>query len=344
MYLLTGDIGGTRARFRILDGRSRHWRIRLERNFPSHHFESFTEAVEYCLSDLSPLERDRIAEAWFAVAGPVHQGTVQFTNLPWKVDEETLAMELRLSDVHLINDLEALAHSIPALGLEQVSRVQEGQAGGDRGLVIAAGTGLGMAGWQVGPKGIQTFPSEGGHSDLAPVTDDDLALFQALRKRHEHVSWERVLSGPGLAELYDYRCNLARRRDIEGGDDENRSASRVTRLADRKNDSVAVEAIEQFTRLLGAFAGNAALHWMATGGVYLAGGVVAHLHSYLSGENFLEAFRAKGRMRALMERMPVSVITEADAGLEGISRLAMRRNHRAPDPEGQKSESLHSHP
>ncbi|MCC5857621.1 MAG: glucokinase [Ectothiorhodospiraceae bacterium] len=328
MHRLVADIGGTRARFRLLEGGGSHWWIRHEASWPSQNFQSLAEAIHCYLAQLSRTERAPIDSAWLAVAGPVRDGAVRFTNLPWKSDAESLRSRFGLPRVHLVNDLEALAHAVPQLQQEQLLPVQHGNAGTGCRLVIASGTGLGVAGWHGSGADIHVLPSEGGHADLAPVTVRQAALLRYLHRELAHVSYERVLSGPGLVTLHAFAVSQAMGGTTIRPEKSDVSPAHILELAEHQ-DPEALTAIELYSELLGSFAGNAALHWAATGGVYLAGGVAIHLHPYILCGPFIRAFADKGRMRPLLEGIPISLITDHQAGLDGITRLATGHDGRS---------------
>lgn len=324
--ILVGDIGGTFSRFRLLEPSNGYSRIRHTATWRSTDFGSLEEAIDCYLKQLSRLERARIQSSWLAVAGPVQGNRVQFTNLPWETDAESLEMALRLPQVHLVNDLEALAHAVPSFRNQDVVNVQgEHSKNTGRGLVIAVGTGLGTATWEQTATGIHTHPSEGGHTDFAPLNELHLRLLRDLQADYEHVSYERLLSGDGLSRIYQHLQDPSE----PGSDDRTaptfRSPEQIMLLADREHNVIAQRALHLFSELLGAFAGNAALHAMATAGVLLAGGLCVRLHPYIVSDHFRNAFCAKGRMRPLLESIPVSVASNPDAGLIGMTQLVQNR-------------------
>ncbi|MGM0632031.1 MAG: ROK family protein [Pseudomonadota bacterium] len=328
VHFLVGDIGGTRVRLRVVEADREGWRIRHEAEWHSHDFDSLETAVLSFLDELSRSERCALQGAWLAVAGPVIDGRVQFTNLPWETDRRVLSSRLALPEVHLVNDLEAMAHIIPALDRRSLVTIQRGRASPGRGLLVSVGTGLGMTTWSGRSCHLDVLPSEGGHSDFAPRTEWQAALSGWMDRRYRHVSYERLASGTGLAALYDFIHEQAGSRPAdEAASDRKRPAEIVRRAG--VGDERACEAIDQFARILGAFCGNAALHAMATGGVYLAGGVIRSIHPYLSEDNFNHPFRDKGRMETLLRRVPVHALTSPEPGLEGITRLAMSRDLRS---------------
>ena len=325
-YLLAADIGGTRARFRVIECSANGWRIRHEITWPSGSFDSLEHALEHCLEQLSRPERAGLAAAWLAVAGPVQNQEVRFTNLPWETSAAALAPRLGLPAVHLVNDLEAIAHGMPSLTPDERIPLQAGVVQHGPGLVISVGTGLGMAAWHEIDGKPLVFPTEAGHIDFAPQGASQDRLLQELRAIHGHVSYEHLLSGSGLVHLYEFTCREAGTRPSPALESAPDPAAVVTRLADRERDPNARTAIDLCGSLLGTFAGNGALQWLATGGVHLCGGVIDRIHPYLEAGAFLYAFRHKGRMRRLMERIPIAVITRREAGLEGITRLAIREH------------------
>ena len=322
MFVLAADIGGTYARFRLLEANQQDRRIHHEADWPSGEFPGLGEAVEHYLSQLSRAERADIAGAWLGVAGPVQNKCVRFTNLPWKAEADTLCAQLRLREVHLVNDLEALAHAIPTLQRHQLLTVQPGKVGTGPRVVIAIGTGLGVAALVSTSAGQYSFASEGGHVDFAPCNETHLELLHHLRARFEHVSYERVLSGNGLTSLYQFQClQRGRPADVPAAA---LSPAQIVEAAENGADTEALAAIETFVETLGAFAGNVALQWLSTGGLYLAGGIATRLHPYFTGPSFSAALHNKGRMRELMTGIPVSLILDRHAGMEGISEMAVR--------------------
>ncbi len=322
VHLLAGDIGGTSVRLRVVQADEGAWQIRHQVSWNSRDFDSLESAVRVFLDELSRAERCALQGAWLAVAGPVIEGRVRFANLPWETDNETLSSSLSLPEVHLVNDLEAQAHVIPVLDRKALVTIQQGSAVPGRGLLVSVGTGLGMTSWSGPSDRLHVVPSEGGHCDFAPVTEWQSALWRWMHARHPHVSYERVASGTGLVALYDFLHEQAGSRPPDA-DSRDRTAN-VVRLADSNADERAGDAIDHFARILGAFCGNAALHAMATGGVYLAGGVIRNIHPHLQEKNFNHSFSDKGRMAGVLRRIPVHVITVPEPGLEGITRLAMQ--------------------
>lgn len=318
MNLLVGDIGGTRVRLRLLGRDSGDRAVQGEMHGNSEDFDSLEQALAHCLEALSPAQRRSIAAACFAVAGTVREGQVRFTNLDWCADEQGLAAALGLPCVRLINDLEALARGIESLSPSGLTTVKAGRPRGDRRLVVAVGTGLGVA-VHHGRDGV--LDSEGGHMDFAPVDERQLELWRLLRMRYGHASYERVLSGHGLTWTYEFLCG---RRHVEPGRaywQNGRHPADVIELA-RHDDPDALATIELFTSILGAFAGNAALYGLTTGGVYLGGGVLLHMRQLLDPAVLARTFEAKGRMSQRLREIPLQRIEDPDVALLGARRVA----------------------
>jgi glucokinase len=253
------------------------------------------------------------------------------TNLPWVVEADPLADELRLPHerVLLINDLEANAYGIPALETRDVETLREGPAGArGNAALISAGTGLGEAGLFWDGRAHFPFASEGGHTTFAATSPLHLELHQWLLKKHEHVSWERVVSGPGLISLYEFLRETGRGEEPAWLAEEMRQgdpAPVISRNALAGKSALCEKALDLFVELYGAEAGNAALKFMATGGVYIGGGIAPRILPKLRGPAFREAFLAKGRMRPLLESMPLRIILNERAALLGAARRAMMK-------------------
>jgi glucokinase len=270
----------------------------------------------------------KIDAAGFGVAGPVREGMVVATNLPWKVSASSLAQLLGIHRVALANDLEANAYGIAWLTPQDFDTLNPGAAGAQGPqAVIAAGTGLGEAGMYWDGKMHRPFSSEGGHADLAPSNELEDALVVYLRKRFGgHVSSERVLSGPGLKNVYDFLRDTGRGTEepwlAEAMKKDDPSAV-VSRAALDGSSPLCSQAMDLFVSLYGAAAGNLALTFLATGGVFLGGGIAPKILPRLRGPIFLEAFLSKGRLRPLLEKIPVRVILNDRTALLGAARCAV---------------------
>lgn len=327
MSILVGDIGATNARFAVADltpdGIVLSGRVTL----PSLRFPSFCDAVA-AFFDEHP-EARRCRRASFGLAGLVRDNRCEITNLPWVVDGCAAAQQLALDRVDLLNDVEAAAWGLTVLDADGVRTLREGSP--DRlgnCALVAPGTGLGEAGLVWDGRRHVPIASEGGHSDFCAADDLQVGLWRFLARHHEHVSWERVLSGPGLVTLL--RFLLAQRgedepawllAEIENGD----PAAAISRRAREGACTGSREALDLFFALLGAEAGNLALKFLATGGVYLAGGILPKVLSELADSRFLDTFQAKGRYRSLLETVAVRVVVGDDLGLRGAAAGAGQR-------------------
>ena len=264
--------------------------------------------------------------ACFGIAGPVRKQRVETTNLPWRVDAPSLSSRLGFRGVSLLNDLEANAWGIGALqdGDFHVLHPGSPDASGNA-AIISAGTGLGEAGLFWDGERFRPFASEGGHADFTPASDLEIALLRHLRRRYDHVSWERVVSGMGLVNIFDFLCEHRRvqpaswlAEELRGGD----AASAISGAALGGRCELCSEALDLFVRLYGVEAGNHALKMMATGGVFIGGGIAPKILERLTGPAFLQGFHAKGRMESLMRTMPVKVILNDQTALFGPALYA----------------------
>jgi glucokinase len=320
LYILTGDIGGTNTRLAL--GALHNGRVSIEQreNFPSPDYDSLGDIVD----NYRPLRQAGVTCAAFGVAGPVRHGVSHITNLPWEISTEHLRQRLGLQTVHLLNDLEALAWGIDTLAGDELVTLQTGDGDGNR-AVIAAGTGLGQAGLYHGDNGWRPFATEGGHTEFAPVTEQEWLLLKHLQQRHGHVSWERIVSGPGLVTLYEFLLQLRKASAPDWlTDPEVVPAAQITTLALQQRDSICVETLQWFVQLYGREAGNLALKMNATGGVYLGGGIAPAILPALQDGLFMAAFLDKGRMQPLLEGTAVTVVCNDLVALQGLARYALQ--------------------
>ncbi|HEY6373412.1 MAG TPA: glucokinase [Candidatus Sulfotelmatobacter sp.] len=323
--ILAGDIGGTNARLAYFQPQNGHLRLVSERTFPSREHSELGEIV----SEFVDASGTRPEAACFGIAGPVRNGRVETSNLPWVIEQSRLAQQIHLPATLLINDLEASAWGIGALAagdLVPLNRVS-GAAVGNQG-VIAPGTGLGEAGLFWDGKRHHVFACEGGHTDFGPQGDLQIELVRFLRKRFGHVSYERVLSGPGLVKVYEFlRDSGCGQETAEFAAALNQSdpAAAISRAALDGAQPLAEKALDLWIAVYGAEAANLALKVMATGGLYLAGGISPKILAKLKGPLFMQSFLEKGRLRPLLEAIPVQVVTNEKAGLLGAARCASLR-------------------
>lgn len=322
--LLAGDVGGTKTLLALLEAPAGTGppTILREVSLPSREFSTFEGVVVRFLADGVP---GRIDAACFGVAGAVVQGRCTATNLPWVLDEQELAADIPAERVRLLNDLEATGHGVLALERAALDTLQPGTRRPGNIAVIAAGTGLGEALLVWDGRRHLVVASEGGHADFAPRTDLEHDLLKFLRKEHGHVSYERVLSGPGFFNIYLFLRETSgleepawlRARIAEG----NPSAA-VAEAALETADPVCAQALDVFVGIYGAEAGNLALKGLTVGGVFVAGGIGPKIRRRLTDGAFVRAFRDKGRFADLLAAVPVHLVLEPRTALLGAARVA----------------------
>lgn len=322
MLVVAGDIGGTSARLALFDAAGEVLRPVARATYPSRAHPGIEPILAEFLGAC-----DRTAEAIaLGVAGPVRGGVCRTTNLPWVLSARDIAVATRVTRIWLLNDLEAAAWGVEAVGDADRVVLQAGEpdpAGNQS--VVAAGTGFGEAGRVRVDGRFHPFASEGGHADFAPADALDHAFQRWLAGSHGHVSWDRIVSGPGIVAIHAFlrtargtALPAALAEAMAAGD----PAAAIAAAALAGRDPVCVETLDRFLRYFGAEAGNHALKLMATGGVFVTGGIAPKILPRLKDGPFLEAFRAKGRMADLMSRMPVTVIADGDVGLKGAALYA----------------------
>ena len=320
--ILAGDIGGTSSRLAFFEAEKGRLSMVTERTYPSQKYKGLEEiAVAFAATQPA-----RIEAACFGIPGPVRNGRAVTPNLAWVVDSNSLARELGLKSLKLINDLEANAHGVAALQPEDFVTLNPGapDAQGNR-TVISVGTGLGEAGMYWDGNCHHPFACEGGHVDFAPRNELETDLLHYLRAKFQRISYERVLSGPGLHLIYQFLRDTRRgeeppalAKELQSADPS--AAISVAGMEGRYD--ICVKALEMFVSFYGAEAGNLALKTMATGGVFVGGGIAPKIIKKLQGPTFMAAFVDKGRMRALLEAMPVRIIMNESTALLGAARCA----------------------
>jgi len=322
--ILAGDIGGTHARLAYFQSQNGDLKLFSEAVFPSREHRGLDEIVTKFV-ELQGIPPDT---ACFGVAGPVQNGRVETSNLPWIIEASRLATELHIRCALLINDLEANAWGIQGLTENDFVTLNQikGSASGNQ-AVIAAGTGLGEAGLYWDGTKYHVFACEGGHCDFAPRNELEIELLRYLLARFGHVSYERIVSGPGLANVFYFLRDTGRgeeprwlTEEIVLGD----PGPAISRAALSGKCALAEQALDLWISIYGAEAGNLALKLKATGGVFLGGGIAPRILPKLAGPVFMQSFLNKGRMQALLETIPVKVITNEKAALLGAARCAVK--------------------
>ena len=322
--ILAGDVGGTKvylALYDFADGKLKHSR---EERYPAKNYTGLQEIVKEFLA------ADKVTAACFGVPGPVRDGRLRLTNLPWTLDSRELSANLGIQHVFLINDLEANGYGIAELAQDQIYTLNEGDTAqiGNRAL-LAAGTGLGECFLAWNGRIHLPFPSEGGHADFAPRNEDEIDLLRFLKQKYNgRISFERVVSGMGLTNIYEFL------REVRGLDEPNWLAERIagedpnaviTELALAAKSEICEKSLDMFVSAYGAEAGNLALKILSVGGLYVGGGIAPRIIERLKDGLFMKAFTDKGRLSQLLVNMPVRIILESRAALMGAAAYAEAR-------------------
>ena len=324
-FVLAGDIGGTKTSLGIFIKGKRRPLLKFFSSYPSAEYKGLEDIIGLFLSE-NPV---KVQNACFGIAGPVENGRCKTTNFPWDVDESGIKKIFKLKKVTLINDLSAMAASVPFLGRSEIFTVNRArpQKNGNISL-IAPGTGLGQALLVYHDGKYIPVPSEGGHVDFAPGNDLEAGLLAFLGKQYGHVSIERVISGIGIINIYNYLKStgkytepkwLAKKIKTE------EPAKVINDSAGEKGQKLCLKTIDTFLSILGAAAGNLALTGLTKGGVYIGGGIPPKLLWRFKEDTFMKAFIDKGRFSGLMEKIPVNVILNSNAALLGAAIEAFKK-------------------
>ena len=322
-YLLVGDIGGTKTNLALYH--ASNFTLAVERNYQNKAFTNAEQLIQQFHQDVG----FTASAACFGVAGAVRSGRCNMPNLGWTIDSEALSQLFNFSKTILLNDLEATAYGIASLRPNQIETINEGtaQANGNIAL-IAAGTGLGEAMLFHTGNSYQVVATEGGHADFAPRSELEIALLQHLHEEYAHVSWERVVSGAGLKNIYDFlkksgneiEPDWLAERLVQGQD----ASAIIANCALQNEAEICTHALNMFMASYGAEAGNLALKALATGGFYIGGGIAPKILAKFHEDIFLSAFINKGRFSTLLANIPVKVILEPKTAL--IGALAYLKN------------------
>ena len=325
-FLLAGDIGGTKTNLALFTRESGANQPIAEATFRSADYPNLQVIAAQFLES----HQVKVSAAVFGVAGPVESGSVTATNLPWHMNETELSTALEIANVHLMNDLVAIATAVPVLASFDLVTLNPGKPDPVGPIaVIAPGTGLGEAFLLHDGTTYRAFPSEGGHADFAPGSSDEDGLLVYMRRQFNHVSWERVCSGMAIPHLYGYACECSQAAQPAWLTEKLKASIDPTpvilqtALDPVQSDDDCRRALQLFVSILGTEAGNMALKFLATGGIYLGGGLPPRILSLLQGEQFLSAFYQKGRFRSFMERVPVRVILNSQSALLGAAHYGL---------------------
>lgn len=323
--VLAGDIGGTKTHLGLFKLDGHNFQLVRDQSYATTAFKSLEEVAAVFLG-----HDCRVNAACFGVPGPVIEGRSHATNVSWEMEVGALRRGLGIERTHLMNDLEATAYGVPHLNPSEILELQRGES---RSVpsnigVIAAGTGLGEAGLIATPTGYQAVATEGGHCGFAPADDNDQrGLLAFLAREFGHVSFERVLSGPGLHNIYRYLLTTMAGQNQEPSwltalIHKSDPAAVISEMALAGRDSRCVRTLELFVAIYGAEASNLALKYLSMGGIYLCGGIAPKIKPFLQRPAFLDGFLAKGRLRPTLERIPVRVSLNPSTALLGAAAYA----------------------
>lgn len=325
--ILAGDIGGTKTNLALFELRDNSLYVVAQHQFPSREFGSLNEVITLFKEKTS---LPSIDAACFGIAGPVIEGRCRTTNLPWEITTSDLQEHLGISKVRLLNDLEATAYGMLHIPEDAfVDLNPKGRSMHGNRAVIAAGTGLGEAMLYYDGSTYHPIGSEGGHCDFAPLTPQQDALLKWMRNRYPgHVSFERILSGPGVYILYeflvesDFAAQPTSMLNIPEGKD---PSVMVSECALKERNALCMEALRLFSEIYGAEAGNLALKSMSLGGVYIGGGIAPKILPVLANNHFMNGFLSKGRFNEMLQGMQVKVSLNPETALLGAAHYALDR-------------------
>lgn len=322
--ILAGEIGATRTRLAAFETEGNRLQCAVEKIYKSQEHASLADILpQFIRSEGIPVH-----SACFGAAGPVRGGRSKISNLPWIIDCKELAQQLKLSSVGLLNDLEAYAYGIDALESKDFITISEGAADpeGNR-AVISAKTGLGVAGLYWDGFRHHPFACEGGHADFAPKNPLQTELLVYLQKKYGRVSCERILSGPGIRHIYEFLRDEHKADEPAWLHDQLAAAQDaspvISQLALEGKAPICEQALLIFVEVFGAEAGNCALHYMTTGGIFIGGTIAARIEKKMKDGDFMRSFLDKGRMESLLKDMPVKIIANDDCGLMGAARYTL---------------------
>jgi len=322
--ILAGDIGATRTRLAAFQTEGNRLQCVVEKTYVSQEYGGLAEVLPQFIRG----EGIPVHSACFGVAGPVRAGRSKISNLPWIIDSRELVKQLKLDSVGLLNDMEAYAYGIDALESQDFVALSEGSedAEGNR-AVISAKTGLGVAGLYWDGFRHHPFACEGGHADFAPRDEIQTELLGYLQKKYGRISCERILSGPGIRNIYEFLRDTNRAQEPTWLRDELTTAhdlpAAISRLAMEGKAPICDQTLSIFVSVFGAETGNCALRYMSTGGIFIGGIIAAKNVSKMQNPVFMESFLDKGRMEDLLKDIPVKIILNDDCGLIGAARYTL---------------------
>jgi glucokinase len=321
--ILAGDVGGTKCNIALFAEKGGKLHVVFKQRFASKDFARFDLIIKEFTQQAAPhLTDEKVRAAGFGVAGPVINNRIHATNLPWVIDADSLSKELGVKAIALMNDLGATGHSLDHLPAEDFVVLNQGTPvqGATRAL-LGAGTGLGQSILFWDGNRYRLVPSEGGHSDFAPHTDQQIELLKFMRKRYPQVSWELILSGRGFRTIHEFLSSSVKHPIFDDPDAD--PAPFITKTGLSKECPVCVQTLDLWTAIYGAEAGNLALKVLALGGVYVAGGIAVKILPKMQDGTFFKAFRDKWQFAEMLSNVPVSVVLNESAPLIGAAYEAL---------------------
>jgi len=321
--ILAGDVGGTKCNIALFAEKDGKLHVVFKQRFASKDFARFDLIIKEFTRQAAPhLTGEKVRAAGFGVAGPVINNRIHATNLPWVIDADSLSKEVGVKTIALMNDLGATGHSLDHLPAEDFVVLNQGTPvqGATRAL-LGAGTGLGQSILFWDGNRYRVVPSEGGHSDFAPHTDEQIELLKFMRKRYPQVSWELILSGRGFRTLHEFLSSSVKHPIFDDPDAD--PAPFITKMGLSKECPVCVQTLDLWTAIYGAEAGNLALKVLALGGVYVAGGIAVKILPKMQDGTFFKAFRDKWQFGEMLSNVPVSVVLNESAPLIGAAYEAL---------------------
>jgi glucokinase len=322
--ILAGEIGATRTRLAAFETEGNRLQCVVEKTYTSQQHDGLSGI----LADFIKTEGIPVHSACLGVAGPVRAGRSKISNLPWVIDAREVANQLKLNSVGLLNDLEAYAYGIDGLESKDFITLSEGaeEAEGNR-AVISAKTGLGIAGLYWDGFRHHPFACEGGHSDFAPRNALQMELLAYLQKKYGRISCERILSGPGIKNIYDFLRDAHKAEEPEWLRTAMSAApdppALISQMALEGKAAICDQALSIFVSVFGAETGNCALNFMSTGGIFIGGSIAAKIVSKMKAPVFLESFLDKGRMETILKDMPVKIVANDDSGMIGAAHYTL---------------------
>lgn len=333
MIVLASDIGGTHSRMQIVEFLNGKMQIIKVAHYLNSNYASLVDVIDAFLAEQS-IDRGQIESACVGVPGPIVNGMVKFTNIPWVINVDDIKSKLQIDKAALINDFSAIGYGLETLQTNDLHIIQDVKPReGAIKAFIGAGTGLGVGFMSQKNGYYNVYPTEGGHVDFAPTDDIQIELLKYLRKKYHRVSFERVLSGQGLINIYHFvrdnrifgeEENTSLRFIIESKKKGTDIAAAVSEYAIKHKDIMALRAMDIFIRVYGAAVGNLALSTLPYAGLYIVGGIAPKLISQLENGVFMEMFHDKGRVSSLFKDIPLCIVKNTDVGLNGAAVFARR--------------------